>query len=104
MILYAFQLDNGVIDLIQRVGFPIAIALGLLWFLYKVWNYVTTKLDEKDILIKDIITKSDVHRDRMIDTQNNLTQTQRDITEILATHTELITDVKNYLSNPNIKR
>lgn len=81
---------NGWIDLLQKLGFPIFVALGLLWFLFKVWQYVTKKIDEKDTVITNQIDQSNTFR-------TNMLKTQDDIGNTLKAHKNILADIKDFM-------
>lgn len=80
-----FTLDQQTIQAIQQIGLPSVIVLGLLWFLYKVWNYVTSKLDDKDKFIKEQLDRGHEHRERMVKTQETIGETLAEIKNIVIT-------------------
>lgn len=89
-LLFFSQAALDTIAFIRELGFPIFVALGLLWFLHKVWQYVTRKLDSKDDLVKVMVEQHEKHREKMVETQQELVKTQSEIRNVLVAQTELI--------------
>lgn len=77
MILLQNDIDYS--DWIQKLGLPTVLVLGLLWFLYKVWQYVTKKIDEKDVQIAESREYNKEFREQLLFTQNNLVNSQNNI-------------------------
>ena len=103
MVLFLLQQTNSeTVDIIQKLGFPVFVALVIGYlgyrFLIEVWRYVVNKLDEKDTQITKMVDKSGEFREKMLETQNDLSNTQRDIKNVLLTHTTLISDIKHLVN------
>jgi hypothetical protein len=86
-LLWFFQ-DINILQIVKDLGFPISVAIGLLWFIYKVWVYVTKKVDEKDAQILDQTEK----RNSLIE---KITINQITTNEILKTHGDLLKETKD---------
>lgn len=78
------------IDIIQKLGLPVVLVLGLLWFLYQVWKYVTKKVDEKDELIKMQVSNSTEFREKLLISQTDIGRT-------LETHKTILEDIKDFI-------
>lgn len=85
------------IQIIQQLGFPIFVGLLLFGFAWKAWQYMTRKMDEKDKLITEQINKSNEHREKLIESQNRIVDTQREIKLISQSHLDLTKEIKDLI-------
>lgn len=83
LFLTSAAIANDTVSYIEKLGFPIFVTIVLGLFLYKVWDYVTRKLDEKDALIERQITHNEKFSDEIVNTQT--------------THGKILIDVRNIL-------
>lgn len=60
--------------LVDRLGFPIAIALFGLFFAYKVWGYMTKKLDEQSGLVKQQVEHAQEFSEHLLKTQDRISE------------------------------
>ena len=71
---------QGAIDLVQQFGFPIVMAVGMGYYIYYIWKYVTEqitpKLDESHINLIKVIDQI-----RMLD--NDLIRLQQKVNVVL---------------------
>lgn len=85
MILFAEPGGMDPIALIDKLGFPIAIALFGLFFAYKVWGYMTKKLDEQGSLVKQQIDHQQEFSGHIVATQNKISDSFERHEDILKT-------------------
>lgn len=78
-----FFFDAELLVWIEKLGFPIVLVLVLTWFLFKVWQYVTSKLDERDKFLIRQIEHNEKFADDIIDTQKTHGSILGDIRDIL---------------------
>jgi hypothetical protein len=64
------------INIIQNLGFPIAVAIICIFFIWQVLKYVKVKLDEKDNLIAGMVDHLKTTQTEIVKTQSNLVNTQ----------------------------
>lgn len=86
-----FFAESSVTDipsLIEKLGFPIAIAMFGLFFAYKVWGYVTAKLDEQSGLVKQQIE----HQQEF---SGHIVQTQVKISDSFERHEDILKAMKD---------
>ena len=81
-------------QLIQSLGFPIVVAGALLYFAFRVWQYTTKKLDEKDVLIATMIEREENSRTQLVETQEQITETQNRIIDTQNQIVKLIESLK----------
>ena len=87
MFIYLLQnvtgIANDTVSYIEKLGFPIFVTIVLGFFLYKVWAYVTRKLDEKDALVERQISHNEKFSDQIVNTQITHGQILVDVRDIL---------------------
>ena len=70
-------------SLIDRLGFPIAIALFGLFFAYRVWGYMTKKLDEQSCLVREQVEHSQEFSEHLLKTQDKISESMERQEDIL---------------------
>lgn len=100
MILQQTDITMNIVNLVQNLGFPIAVALICMFFIWQSLKYVRTKLDEKDIVINDVITHLKDTQKNIVSTQNQIVQTQ---TRLADTQEDINQSLHNYLITRNNK-
>lgn len=70
-------------ELIKQLGFPIAIAVLLLWFLYQVWKYTVRKIDEKDQELRESAQSRRTFNTRLLESQEKIEQTMNNTHNLL---------------------
>lgn len=86
--------NSEVTTLIQTLGFPIAIALALLYFAWKVYQNMTRKIDEKDRIIQESSELRREFQNKLIDTQNSINDTLRGQHSLMQEMKEFLFDGK----------
>ena len=97
MILLFFQQGEavqGVSNLVQTVGFPVAIALMLLFFAYKVWINQTAQVKDKDEVIKEQLIHNREFSSQIAGTQERMADT-------FDSHLDILKDIKRAIETPN---
>lgn len=74
MTLFFLLQGQETFQVIDKYGFPTLIALVGIVFAWRVWLYVTKKLDEKDIVMEEIRKRRIEFDDKLLGTQNNIQQ------------------------------
>lgn len=101
-----FQVDQaGTVEkLIQTLGFPVVVALALLFFAYKVWGKQAIQIEKKDSLLETQAAQSNEFRnslimtqDKIIATQDKIATTQERILDAHDTHIDVLKDIKSTL-------
>jgi hypothetical protein len=91
MYILLFQETAGITSLIQTLGFPIAVAIMLLWFAWKVWQNMTEQVKAKDELIKQNVFDQKTFSTSLLESQQKINTT-------LETHKDIFTEIKDLLT------
>lgn len=96
--LLLLQTEIGSIErILNTFGFPVALALGLLWFAYKVWVNQSAQLKDKDILIQNTFEKSESFRIKLIESQDKINTNQEKTFEAVDSLTDVMKEIKSVL-------
>lgn len=97
-ILLFFQGESAIIDAIKVVGFPVVVALALLWFAYKVWGYTTTQIEKKDTRLAKQAEEHQEFAIKIAETQNAMVSTQEDMAKSFSDLARSFGDQANVLT------
>ena len=96
-LLLFFQDTGAIVDAIKVVGFPVVVALALLWFAYKVWGYTTTQIEKKD---SRLTKQADEHREfamQIAETQDIMSKSFSDLAKSFGDQANVLTQIKEVL-------
>ncbi len=74
------EIINGLVSIVEAVGFPIVAALGLGWFVNKAWADIQTNNREQ---IEDLIKLNKEREDRMLSQIDTFNTTLQDFNSTL---------------------
>jgi predicted negative regulator of RcsB-dependent stress response len=89
---------NVIQTAISTLGFPIVIAIALMWFIWKLWNKTQEQNEERESKLYEVLGKAQEQNDRLSQTNSEFVSVLHAYKLDLQTIKDDVKDIKSQLN------
>ena len=89
---------NVIQTAISTLGFPIVIAIALMWFIWKLWNKTQEQNEERESKLYEVLGKAQEQNERLAQTNSEFVSVLNAYKSDLETIKDDVKDIKSQLN------